>query len=106
MDSNSSAEELPSGVRRRLQNLHVGIWLPLCGVVIWILLILAIQIVSPNPTIDSMPDNCPEDSMNCVRVSNDGTSFRAGELESPMLNATTQEVDQVIKTWLIDHRGG
>ena len=106
MDSNSSAEERPSGIRRRWQNLHVGIWLPLSGVVIWILLILAIQIISPNPTIDSMPDNCPENSMNCVRVSNDGTSFRAGELEPPMMNATTQEVDQVIKTWLIDHRGG
>tara|TARA_B100000945_G_C20421230_1_gene618128 strand:+ start:874 stop:1416 length:543 start_codon:yes stop_codon:yes gene_type:complete len=72
---------------------------------LWVVVVLSIQVVAPNPIVKEMPENCPENSRNCVRVDYDGSSYRYNNLEPPVISASTSEINQVITTWFSDSRG-
>ena len=65
----------------------------------WLVLILLIQVANSMTAISSMPAECPEDSMNCVRIAHDGTSFHSDGLEPLAFNASKEEVVSVVENW-------
>ncbi len=65
----------------------------------WLILILMIQVGNSTNQISRMPAECPEGSMNCVRIAHDGTSFNSGDLEPLSFNATKDEVLVVVENW-------
>ncbi len=73
---------------------------------LWVVVVFLIQVAAPNPVIESMPENCPMNSGNCVRVATDDTSYRYNYLESPELLASSLEVREVISKWFSEERGG
>jgi len=68
----------------------------------WLVLILLIQVANSMTAISSMPAECPEDSMNCVRIAHDGTSFHSDGLEPLAFNASKEEVVSVVENWFED----
>ena len=68
----------------------------------WLILILLIQVANSMTAISSMPAECPEDSMNCVRIAHDGTSFHSDGLEPLAFNASKEEVVSVVENWFED----
>ena len=72
---------------------------------LWVVAVFLIQITAPNPLIESMPENCPLNSGNCVRVAVDGTSYRYNSLESPEISASSLEVREVISEWFSEEGG-
>ena len=73
--------------------------------VLWGVAVLTIQIIAPSPFVEIMPENCPENSGNCVRVAYDGTSYRYNNLEPPVISASISEVNDVISSWFSNERG-
>ena len=73
--------------------------------VVWLVVVLSIQLLAPSPTVSQMPENCPENSGNCVRVDFDGSSYRYNNLEPPVINASTLEINEVISNWFSDEGG-
>lgn len=73
---------------------------------IWIVAIVMIQIAAPNPIVEKMPETCPENSGNCVRVDFVGTSYRYNNLESPVISASVSEVNEVISNWFSNEKDG
>ena len=73
--------------------------------VVWLVVVLSIQLLAPSPTVNQMPENCPENSGNCVRVDYDGSSYRYNNLEPPVINASTLEINEVISNWFSDEGG-
>ena len=65
----------------------------------WLVLVLMIQISNSMFVTSSMPSECPEDSMNCVRIAHDGTSFRSDGLEPLRFNASKEEVISELENW-------
>ena len=72
---------------------------------LWVVTIFLIQIAAPNPVVEVMPENCPLNSGNCVRVDSVGTSYRYNNLEAPQIQASSLEVKEVISNWLINEKG-
>ena len=72
----------------------------------WIALVLLIQLAAPNPEAFTMPSDCPEDSLNCVRVAHDESSFRPDGLQALVIEAGPEEISIEIETWLLEERGG
>lgn len=66
----------------------------------WVVLVLLIQLAAPNPEVLTMPSECPLDSLNCVRVADDDTSYRSDGLQTPILSAQLDEVWRQTMTWL------
>jgi|TARA_B100001540_G_scaffold317262_1_gene349712 uncharacterized protein (DUF1499 family) len=73
--------------------------------VVWIVVVLTIQVLAPSPTVNQMPENCPENSGNCVRVDYNGSSYRYNNLEPPIISASTSEINEVISGWFSDEGG-
>ena len=73
---------------------------------LWVVTVFLIQVIAPNPLVESMPENCPMGSGNCVRVATDTTSYRHNYLESPELTASSLEVREVISKWFSKEKGG
>ena len=65
----------------------------------WLILILLIQVANSMTAISSMPSECPEDSMNCVRIAHDGTSYHSDGLEPLAFNASKEEMVSVVENW-------
>ena len=105
-DSDSDSESTIASLRRNWGRQPRIVRWPVYGFAIWAVLVMLIQILAPSPNIESMPTSCPEESLNCVRVAADGTSFRADGLEPPLVEATIGEARRVVWTWLEDEQGG
>ena len=73
--------------------------------ILWGVIVLTIQLIAPNPLVELMPENCPENSGNCVRVAYDGTSYRYNNLDPPLISASISEVSDVISNWFSNERG-
>ena len=73
---------------------------------LWIIAVFLIQIAAPNPIVEEMPENCPANSGNCVRVDFVGTSYRYNNLESPVISAPVSEVNEVISNWFSNEKDG
>jgi len=71
---------------------------------LWVVTIFLIQIAAPNPLVEVMPENCPLNSGNCVRVDSVGTSYRHNNLEAPQIQASSFEIKEVISNWLINEK--
>lgn len=68
-------------------------------VAIWLSCLILIQIIAIFTVLESMPDNCTEDSRNCSRLAHDGTSHRNGDLQPLFLNASIEEVSEFFEDW-------
>ncbi len=73
---------------------------------LWVVIVFIIQLISPNPLIYTMPENCTLNSGNCVRVDDNGTSYRNNYLITPIINGSSLEVIDVISELIINERGG
>ena len=86
-------------IARRWKRLPSKVKWPSGIVAGWLVLILIIQISNSLLATSNMPSECSEDSMNCVRIGHDGTSFRSDGLEPLVLNASKDEVISVVENW-------
>jgi uncharacterized protein (DUF1499 family) len=67
---------------------------PIAG---YIALLLVIQLIAMPLTLESMPENCPSDSLNCAH-SSQSQSFRT-ELVPLSFNASIESVMQGVEEW-------
>ena len=63
----------------------------------YIILLLVIQLIAMPLTLESLPDNCPTDSQNCIHSSYE-KSHRA-ELDPLRFNASLESVMQGVEQW-------
>lgn len=96
-DSGGLASE---GIWRRWRSQPRILRWPINTVVTWLVLVLLIQVTASAPVVSEMPGVCPEGSLNCVRVADDGTSFRSESLQPPSISAQRGEVWMEIMNWL------
>ena len=89
-------------ILKRWNHLPMFIKIPAGLVAGWIVLILIIQIFNTVMAASIMPESCPENSGNCVRIAHDGTSYRAENLEPLRFNATREEVISALENWFED----
>jgi len=83
----------------RWKRLPRGVKWPSMVIAGWFVLVLLIQLFGSFAAPTERPDECPDDSINCVRLAHDGSSFRSGDLKPLSFNASRDEVVEAVEQW-------